>query len=108
MNRQAKRTCGFARTTFLAAALIVGAPAASALADNLLPSEPIEARDTHISWHEFRHELGSYPQVQASMSREGVIMLWGHADDGIEKQRVDALARKVEGATEINNGVLTD
>ena len=28
MNRQAERTCGFARTTFLAAALIVGAPAA--------------------------------------------------------------------------------
>ena len=108
MNRHASPICGVVRATFLVAALAVGAFAAPALADNLLPSEPVEAKDSHISWHDFRHELGNYPQVQASMSSDGVITLSGHASDGIEKRRIEALARKVEGATEITNGLIAD
>jgi len=108
MNRYANPTRSVVRATFLVAALVVGAPAAPALADNLLPSEPVEVKDTHISWHDFRHELGSYPQVQASMSSDGVITLSGHASDGIEKRRIAMLARKVQGVTEINDVVITD
>lgn len=108
MHRHANPTRSLVRTTFLIAALAVGAPAAPAFADNLLPSEPIEARDTHISWHDFRHELGNYPQVRASMSSGGVITLSGHASDGIERRRIEALARKVQGATAINNGLIAD
>lgn len=30
--------------------------------------KPQEERDTHLSWHQFQHELNSYAQVQAQMN----------------------------------------
>jgi len=108
MKLIANRTVVLVRASLVAVALAVSISSASALADDQLPSEPVKERNTHISWHEFRHELSGYSQVMASLSDDGVITLWGHPSDGIQKSRITALARKVEGATEIRNLMITD
>ncbi len=71
------------------------------------PAEQTPA-DSHISWHEFRHDLGSYSGVTAFMDHRGVITLAGHADSVPEKQKINSLAIKVRGATEVNNLIGTD
>lgn len=67
-----------------------------------------ESADSHISWHEFRHDLGSYAGVTASMDHHGVITLAGHADSNPEKRKVNNLAKKVRGATNVINLIGTD
>ncbi|ASJ73706.1 hypothetical protein [Granulosicoccus antarcticus] len=64
--------------------------------------------DNHISWHEFRHELGSYPGVTATIDHHGVITLAGHTDSSPEKQRISNLATQVRGTIEVNNLIGTD
>ena len=71
------------------------------------PAEQTPA-DSHISWHEFRHDLGSYAGVTASIDHHGVITLAGHADSVPEKRKINNLAMKVRGATEVNNLIGTD
>ena len=79
--------------------------AAHELAKAPANQEPV---DSHISWHEFRHDLGSYSGVTASIDHHGVITLAGHADSTPEKQKVNNLAIKVRGATNVINLVGTD
>ncbi len=67
-----------------------------------------EPADSHISWHEFRHDLGSYAGVTASIDHHGVITLGGHADSSPEKRKINQLARKVRGATNVINLIGTD
>ncbi len=64
--------------------------------------------DTHISWQKFRRELGAYPMAIASMDRNGVITLSGHTDSAIEKLRLNELAKRVNGASDVKNRILTD
>ena len=72
------------------------------------PSVDQEPVDTHISWHEFKHELGSYPSVNASMDDNGVITLIGHTDSSYEKAQLNKLAMRVSGASDVINRILTD
>ena len=62
----------------------------------------------HISWHEFKHDLGSYPSVNAYMDDNGVITIIGHTDSAYEKSQLDKLAKRVSGASEVLNRILTD
>ncbi|MGQ7848044.1 BON domain-containing protein [Granulosicoccus sp. 3-233] len=64
--------------------------------------------DTHISWHEFRHDLGSYPSVNATMDSSGIITLSGHTDSVYEKAQLGRLAMRVLGASDIRNMIFTD
>ena len=72
------------------------------------PKEAEVELDRHLSWHEFRHELGNYPQIQANMTHEGTVFLNGHANDSVEKQQVEKLARRIRGAVEVRNQISTD
>ena len=72
------------------------------------PIKPQVEQDTHLSWHQFQHELNSYAQVQAQMTHEGIVYLRGHLEDSTEKQRVERLARRVRGAIEVRNLIFTD
>ena len=67
-----------------------------------------EATDGHISWHEFRHELGAFAQVNATMDHHGIVTLTGHTDDSTEKNLVEKLASKIRGATDIRSTISTD
>ena len=84
--------------------------ASPAYATHDLAKKPADQKpaDSHISWHEFRHDLGSYPSVTASIDHHGVITLAGHADSSPQKQKINSLAIKVRGATEVNNLIGTD
>lgn len=72
------------------------------------PKEAEVEQDNHLSWHQFRHELNSYTQIQAHMTHEGIVFLRGHADAATDKQRVERLARRIRGAVEVRNQILTD
>ncbi len=71
------------------------------------PAKQLPA-DSHISWHEFRHDLGAFPGVTASIDHHGVITLAGHTDSATDKLKLDGLAVKVRGATEVVNLIGTD
>jgi osmotically-inducible protein OsmY len=77
-------------------------------AEDKLPTKPVTEMAEHMSWHEFRHELGSFPQVTASMTHAGMLTLAGHADNNTEKQKIEGYARMVLGVAEINNLISTD
>jgi osmotically-inducible protein OsmY len=79
-----------------------------AYAEDKLPKKPVSEIAEHMSWHEFRHELNSFPQVTASMTHEGMLTLAGHTDSTIEKRYVEGYARKVFGVAEIRNLISTD
>ena len=81
---------------------------ASASHELVQPPTDQEPANTHISWHEFKHDLGSYPSVIASMDNNGIITLSGHTDSAYEKAQLDRLAKRVLGASDIKNRILTD
>ena len=87
--------------------LLIGASLSNA-DDTLLTQPSMPDGDGHISWHEFRHELGAYPQASSAMDRDGVVWIRGHVDSGIDRNRLERLARKIRGATDIRNHLLTD
>lgn len=70
--------------------------------------EPQIEQDNHLSWHQFRHELNNYTQIQAQMTHEGIVYLYGHVEDSTEKQRVERLAMRIRGAIEVRNQIYTD
>lgn len=67
-----------------------------------------EPADTHISWHEFRHDVGSHPGVSASIDHHGLITLAGHTDSATEKSQLYNLAVRVRGASKVTNLIGTD
>ena len=69
---------------------------------------PATAGDGHISWHEFRHDLGAFPGVNASMDHHGVVMLSGHMESSVDLTKIAKLAAKIRGATDIKNTMLAD
>ena len=69
---------------------------------------PEATADGHMSWHEFRHELGVYPSVNAAMNHHGVITLSGHVDSSADKDVIERLASKIRGATDVKNLIGTD
>ena len=69
---------------------------------------PEAAGDGHISWHEFRHDLGAYPGVSASMDHHGVVMLSGHMSSSVDLKKIAQLAAKIRGATDIKNHMMSD
>ena len=79
-------------------------------ADHELKKQPKQAepKDSHLSWHQFDHELSFYGDVRASMSPAGILTLSGHIDDGIDKHAIEMLARKVIGVIEIRNLLVAD
>ena len=80
------------------------------MAENELekPIEPLVEQDTHLTWHQFRHELNNYTQIQAQMTHEGIVYLYGHVEDSTEKLRVERLAKRVRGAIMVRNQISTD
>ena len=72
------------------------------------PPVALDEVDSHISWHEFRHELLAFPGVNASMDHDGVITVVGHTKSLYDKRQIGNLATKVRGATNVNNRILTD
>lgn len=82
----------------------------NAFASHELVQPPVDQEpvNTHISWHEFKHDLGSYPSVIASMDENGIITLSGHTDSAYEKAQLDRLAKRVLGASDVKNRILTD
>ena len=86
---------------------IVGTVHASHELENQ-PQAPETSNDGHLSWHEFRHELGAYPTVTASMNHHGVITLAGHVDDSTDKLILERLAMKIRGATDIRSTIDSD
>ena len=86
---------------------IVGTVHASHELENQ-PQAPETSNDGHLSWHEFRHELGAYPTVTASMNHRGVITLAGHVDDSTDKLILERLAMKIRGATDIRSTIDSD
>lgn len=84
--------------------------AVPAYAEHDLAQKPAqqEPADSHISWHEFRHDLGSYTGVTASIDHHGVITSAGHADSSPEKREINQLAMKVRGAANVINLIGTD
>ena len=87
---------------------LIGFSSAYASHDIVKPPAEQEPTDSHISWHEFRHDLGSFPGVVASIDHHGVVTLAGHTDSSNEKRKIDDLAIKVRGATEVINLIRTD
>ena len=67
-----------------------------------------ESTDGHMSWHEFRHELGVFVGVTASMDHHGVVTLAGHADDNSQKNLIERLASKIRGASDIRSTISAD
>lgn len=96
----------------LVGAIIITSVLASgmAIAEHELgqPKKVEVVQDTHLSWHEFRHELVSYTQVQANMTHEGTVFLTGHTDSALEKDQVGKLARRIRGAIKVSNQISTD
>ena len=94
-------------STSIVTLLVLVSPA---YATHDLAKKPADQKpaDSHISWHEFRHDLGSYSGVTASIDHHGVITLAGHADSIIEKRKINNLAINVRGATKVNNLIGTD
>lgn len=72
------------------------------------PKKAEIVQNTHLSWHEFRHELASYTQVQANMNHEGMVFLTGHTDSALEKSQVEKLARRIRGAVKVTSQISTD
>ena len=72
------------------------------------PPADQEPADTHISWHEFRHDLGAYPGVNAFMDKNGIVTLSGHTNSAYEKAQLNRLAIRVRGASDVKNRILTD
>lgn len=68
----------------------------------------VEVTDGHISWHEFRHELGAFSQVNATIDHHGVVTLAGHIDDSSDRNMVEMLASKIRGATDIRSTITSD
>jgi len=68
----------------------------------------IEPSDGHISWHEFRHEVAVYPQVNATIDHHGVVTLAGHVESSIDKNLIEKLARKIRGATDVRQTIGSD
>jgi osmotically-inducible protein OsmY len=95
-------------TLAIAATIAVLNLANIAYAEDKLPKKPVSEIAEHMSWHEFRHELNSFPQVTASMTHAGMLTLAGHADNNTEKQKIEGYARMVLGVAEINNLISTD
>lgn len=87
---------------------LIGISSAYASHDMVMPPVEQSPADSHISWHEFRHDLGSFPGVVASIDHHGVITLAGHTDSSDEKRKIDGLAAKVRGATEVINLIGAD
>ena len=87
--------------------LIGGAAYASHELENQ-PQVSESSSDGHMSWHEFRHELGVFPSVTASMNHHGVITLAGHVDDSTDKLLLERLAMKIRGATDIRSTIDSD
>lgn len=108
MKRWSNKTMGPLAIAIVGAALAGGLPLGQSLADDQLPVITQERTDGHISWHEFMHELASYPQINAMMSDNGMITLTGHADGGMDRIRIADLASTVRGATEIRNNLTSD
>lgn len=69
--------------------------------------EPIPV-DSHITWHEFKHELSAYSSVMASMHSNGTVTITGHTDSNYEKNQIRGLAENITGATRVVNLVQTD
>lgn len=63
--------------------------------------------DGHISWHEFRQDVSSYPMVNASIDHFGVISLTGEVESAVDKAALERLASKVRGATDIQGTLST-
>ena len=99
-----------ARLTIVILFLGLLLPGASALAEDELKKPVMQdvPADTHLSMHQFRHELGAFGTVEAYMSHEGVLTIHGHVDDGITRSEVERLARKVKGVVEVRNLIFTD
>ena len=76
--------------------------------DLVQPPVEQEPANTHISWHEFRHELGAYPSVNAFMDKNGIITLTGHTDSVYGKAQLNKLARRVSGASDVKKWIGTD
>lgn len=96
---------------FIAAAVLTSLVTfgnASASHELVQPPVDREPANTHISWHEFKHDLGSYPSVNAFMDKNGIITLSGHTDSAYEKAQLDRLAKRVLGASDVINRILTD
>lgn len=98
------------KTLILATALTGLIATSSAFATHELKQTPDnqEPVDTHLSWHEFRHELLSFPSVIATIDEKGVITLSGHTDSAIEKSQLNKLAARVRGTSDVKNRILTD
>ena len=98
------------KTVIIASIFALLAVVSPAYATHDLAQAPVvkTPADSHISWHEFRHDLGSYSGVTATINHHGVITLAGHADSVPEKLKINSLAIKVRGATEVNNLIGTD
>ena len=93
--------------TFISMSLIGGAAYASHELENQ-PFMSEQDNDGHISWHEFRHELGAYPAINATIDRNGVIYLSGHVDSSFDSLLIERLAMKVRGAKALRISVDTD
>lgn len=93
--------------TIISMSLISGAAYASHELENQ-SSMSEQNNDGHISWHEFRHELGAYPAINATIDRNGVINLSGHVDSSFDSLLIEKLAMKVRGATDIRISIDTD
>ena len=63
--------------------------------------QPVQS-DSHIAWQDLRARLGSYTRIRASMTDSGVISLWGFVDP-FERDKLEVLASRVEGATKVLN-----
>ena len=69
---------------------------------------PDATADGHMSWHEFRHELGAFSGINASMDHHGIVTLSGHADDSGSKNMIERLASKIRGASDIRSTITAD
>lgn len=69
---------------------------------------PEVVSDGHISWHEFRHELGGYPGINAIMDSQGRVTLSGHLETSNESSIINTLASKIRGASKIINLIDVD
>ena len=68
--------------------------------------QPVQS-DQHIAWHEFRHELISYPRVNAHITHDGIVILQGVVDNPHESVELEELASRVTGATQVVNRTKT-
>lgn len=77
--------------------------AKDALIEEPEPNQQSVQPDRHIAWQDFQQTLVRHPRIIANMTDDGAITLRGFVSSPFEGDDLEAMARRVTGATDVLN-----